>query len=115
MLSLQILRFEVMLDEHLVQLLVLQGRESCQLLFLVVQFPQGVTLPDGLLLDSLDLLLLLPGKQNRDTVIIATEHSDGILYTVNSLMFARDLFGAFRDRFKIASLNTRKHNSCVPR
>ncbi len=35
--------------------------------------------------------------------------------TVNSLMFARDLFGELRNRFKIANINTRKHNSRVPR
>ncbi len=31
--------------------------------------------------------------------------------TVNSLMFARDLFGDFRDHIKIVKINTRKHNS----
>ena len=30
-------------------------------------------------------------------------------------MFARDLFGEFRDRFKMGNLNTRQHNSCIPR
>ncbi len=36
------------------------------------------------------------------------------LTTVNSLMFARDLFREFRERCKIANINIRKHNSCVP-
>ncbi len=37
-------------------------------------------------------------------------------YTVIfSLIFARDLFGEFRDRFKIANINIRKHNACVLR
>ncbi len=31
--------------------------------------------------------------------------------TVNSSMFARDLFGDFRDHIKITKINTRKHNS----
>ncbi len=30
--------------------------------------------------------------------------------TVNSLMFARDLFGDFHDHIEIAKINTRKHN-----
>ena len=31
--------------------------------------------------------------------------------TVNSLMFARDLFGDFCDHIKIAKINTHRHNS----
>ena len=32
---------------------------------------------------------------------------------VNSLMFAKDLFGEIRDHLQIAKINTRKHNSCT--
>ncbi len=41
--------------------------------------------------------------------------ADKLLYmnTVNSLMFARDLFGDFRDHIEIAKINTRKHKSCT--
>ncbi len=35
--------------------------------------------------------------------------------TVNSLIFARDLFGEIRDNLYITKINTRKHNLCVPR
>ncbi len=34
--------------------------------------------------------------------------------TVNSLMFATDLFGEIRDNLYITKINIRKHNSCVP-
>ncbi len=49
------------------------------------------------------------GKKKLDTLIGSLNKN-----TVNSLRFARDLFSKFRHRFKIANINTRGHNSCVP-
>ena len=46
---------------------------------------------------------------------VKIKKSSATVTTVNSLMFARELFGDFGDHVKIAKINTSKHVNHLPR
>ena len=52
---------------------------------------------------------------NTDTVYDSQQRASGmsVTYTVNSLIFARDLFGEINDHLQIAKINIQKHISCT--
>ena len=61
---------------------------------------------------KVELVLQLYYKQQKCiTEMLKLSKQSGI--TVNSLMFARDLFGKSRNHLQIANINTPKHNLCA--